>query len=189
MTEASPADGRADGRCDVAALVADFHAELYRYACRLTGSTVDAEDLTQQTFLIAQRKLDQLRQATCVRSWLYAVLRNTYLKMKRRRFPATAALLDLDIEDVPQNAKPDDVDREKIQAAIDELPDEFKIVVLAFYFEDCSYREIADRLNVPPGTVMSRLSRAKSHLRARLFAPEIARGPQPKRKVVRGAHG
>src|SRR5262245_578763 len=76
----------ADGqrRVDVATLVAEHHAELFRYAYRLTGSVHDAEDLTQQTFLTAQAKLDQLRDAACARSWLYAIVRNTYLKSRRQ---------------------------------------------------------------------------------------------------------
>ena len=60
------------------------------------------------------------------------------------------------------------INREELQTAINELPDEFKLVLLLFYYEDCSYLEIAERLGLPAGTVMSRLSRAKGHLRARL---------------------
>ena len=76
---------------------------------------------------------------------------------------------------LPGAAVVDDIDREQLQAAINELPDEFKLVLLSFYFEDCSYREIAARFDLPAGTVMSRLSRAKNHLRARLFGSEMAR--------------
>ena len=60
------------------------------------------------------------------------------------------------------------MDLEQLQPALDELPEEFKVVVLMYYFEECSYKQIAEELDVPIGTVMSRLSRAKSHLRAKL---------------------
>ena len=80
-----------------------------------------------------------------------------------------------DIENVPDGVVDTlVVDREVLQTALDELPDGYKLVVLCFYFEDLSYREIAERLELPVGTVMSRLSRAKNLLRTRLLEPECA---------------
>lgn len=76
-----------DTRPDLASLVVEHHAVLYRYAFRLSGSAADAEDLTQQAFLVAQQKLDQVRSAECVRSWLFTVLRNCYLRSFRKRVP------------------------------------------------------------------------------------------------------
>jgi RNA polymerase sigma-70 factor (ECF subfamily) len=157
------------GPLDVAALVAEHHAELYRYAYRLTGSRPDAEDLTQHVFLMAQSRGEQLRDVGSIRNWLFAILRNSYLKLVRRRPPLPAASIELDIDSLPAPQKRIEIDGERLQAALDELPDEFKMVVLMFYFEGCSYREIAQRLEVPDGTVMSRLSRAKSHLRKKLL--------------------
>ena len=165
---------------DVAALVELHHAELYRYAYRLTGSVADAEDLTQHVFLVVQTKGSTLRDAGCVRSWLFTVLRNTYLKQRRRPPPLLAASLEIDLGTVPaadsvidhSDIVHSDIDTERLQSALDDLPGEFKMVLLLFYFEDCSYREIAERLNIPQGTVMSRLSRAKRHLRNRLVAAE-----------------
>jgi len=162
------ADGAAP--LDVGQLVADHHASLYRYAFRLAGSAVDAEDLTQQVFLIAQQKLDQVRDAQCVRSWLYTVLRNCFLKSRRQPSPLPAASIELDINAIPDEVLERDVDSERLQAAIDSLEDDFKLVVLLFYFEYRSYREIAGILGVPIGTVMSRLARAKARLRAALCA-------------------
>jgi RNA polymerase sigma-70 factor (ECF subfamily) len=145
-------------------LVADYHEALYRYAYRLSGSAPDAEDLTQQVFLIAQQKLDQVRDAQCVRGWLFTVLRNCYLKGRRKGLGLPVC--ELDVNTVPQApAAADLIDSEELQTAIDTLGDEFKLVVLQFYFEHRSYREIADCLGIPLGTVMSRLARAKSHLR------------------------
>ena len=65
-------------------------------------------------------------------------------------------------------------DPERLQNALDQLPSRFKVVVLMFYFEECSYREIAEQLELPIGTVMSRLSRAKGHLRDAVLAAEQA---------------
>jgi RNA polymerase sigma-70 factor (ECF subfamily) len=152
---------------DLVQLVTDHHAALYRYAFRLTGSAADAEDLTQEAFLIAQQKLGQIREAGNARSWLYTVLRNCFLRSASRRAPAASTDLgtEFDLDSIPEITDDQDVDRERLQQAINELADEFKVVLLMFYFEEKSYREIADALDVPPGTVMSRLSRAKSHLR------------------------
>src|SRR5207253_3457986 len=78
----------------LADLVDRHYALLYRYAYRLTGSEADAEDLTQQAFLIAQTKLDQLRNEECVKSWLCTIVRNAYLKDIRTKgsLPFTTAL-------------------------------------------------------------------------------------------------
>lgn len=154
-------------------LVAEHHAAVYRYAYRLCGSPHDAEDLSQQTFLAAQRKLEQLRDAASGRAWLFAILRNIWLKSLARRAPVPAANLDLDMEDLPAaGPSPQPFDPQRLQAALDELAPEFKLVVLMFYFEGCSYREMAAELDLPLGTVMSRLSRAKAHLRRRLGAAQ-----------------
>jgi RNA polymerase sigma-70 factor (ECF subfamily) len=144
-------------------LVHDHHQALYRYAYRLCGSVPDAEDLTQQVYLVAQQKLGQLRDAASARSWLFTILRNCYLKTARKRLALPIA--DFDVSVVPQPVAAGPLDSEDLQRAIDSLGDEFKIVVLMFYFEHYSYREIAELLDLPPGTVMSRLARAKGHLR------------------------
>lgn len=162
-----------ESRADITQLVADHHAVLYRYAYRLSGSPVDAEDLVQQTYLTALRKLDQVQSANAFRSWLFAVLRNTYLKSCRKRALVHAADWEISLENLPEEVRePPRVDSQELQAALDELPAEFRVVVLMFYFEHRSYKEIAVELDLPLGTVMSRLSRAKSHLRMRLTADE-----------------
>ena len=175
---------------DIATLVAEHHAAIYRYAYRLAGTECDAEDLTQQTFLAAQLKLDQLRDPEHGRGWLYAILRNSYLKMRRKRSPVAAACLELDIDAIPDEApEASAVDPERLQTAINELPDEFKVVLLLFYFEGCSYREIAEKLSLPAGTVMSRLSRAKGHLRSRLFDGELHAAPAQGELQAASRHG
>jgi RNA polymerase sigma-70 factor (ECF subfamily) len=163
-------------------LVADYHEALYRYAYRLSGSAPDAEDLTQQVFLIAQQKLDQVRDAQCVRGWLFTVLRNCYLKGRRKGLGLPVC--ELDVNTIPQAPPTDLIDSEELQTAIDTLGDEFKLVVLLFYFEHRSYREIADLLGIPLGTVMSRLARAKSHLRN--YLAELAETESAKHQITRG---
>ncbi len=158
---------------DFTALVVAHHAPLYRFAYRLCGCAAEADDLTQQAFLVAQQKLHQLREADRAGAWLFAVLRSCFLKSLRRQRPANAATLNLEVE---QFAGPtpeiDQVDREQLAAALAALPDEFRLVLMMFYFEELSYQEIAEQLEIPIGTVMSRLSRAKGHLRQRLGESE-----------------
>lgn len=167
---ASQFGGNALERVDLEHLVEAYSAALYRYAYRLSGSSADAEDLTQQVFLVAAQKLDQVRNAECIRPWLYAVLRNCYLHERRRIDREGAGFLANDLDELPEQVQASEIDRELLQLAIDELPEEYKLVVVMFYFEDCTYREIAERLGLPIGTVMSRLSRGKGHLRGRLLA-------------------
>ena len=158
---------------DVEQLVAEYHGMIYRYAYRLTGSIPDAEDLAQQVFLTAQRKLEQLRSVESVRSWLFTILRNHFLKECQKRRPISAESLQLDVNTIPAEIpEKTHVDRERLQQAVDELPARYRLVLAMFYYEDCSYREIADRLDLPIGTVMSRLARAKGHLRSKLLKAE-----------------
>jgi RNA polymerase sigma-70 factor, ECF subfamily len=157
---------------DVAQLVADHHRAVYQYAYRLTGSVQDAEDLAQQVFLIAQRKIGQLRNMDAAGSWLFAILRNCFLRGKQRRRPALAGDLDLDVDLIPAEGLPEGGDSGRLQEALNRLPELFRLVVVMFYFEECSYREIADELELPIGTVMSRLARAKDQLRLMMFEGE-----------------
>lgn len=174
---------------DVTTLVALHHAAVYRYACRLCGCPTEAEDLAQQTFLIAQRKLHQIREPARACSWLLAVVRSCFLKSIRKPRPVPAQNIELDVDQVAdETPSTDDVDREQLAAALAELPEEFRLVVLMFYFEDLPYQEIAAELEIPIGTVMSRLSRAKGHLRKKLTEngerklPQLAT-PSPARRV------
>src|SRR5262245_25885473 len=153
-------------------LVEDHYQVLYRFAFRLSGSATDAEDLTQETFCQAQRNLAQLRDAARAKSWLFSILRNAYLhrlRSAKRQQPLTPdALADLP-ERLPDPLP--EIDSAQLQQALGELPEDFRSPLLLFYFEDFSYREIAEQLQVPLGTVMSRLARAKAHLRGRLLQP------------------
>ncbi len=154
-----------DYRPDLREIVVRHHEAVYRYAYRLAGNQADAEDLTQQAFLVAQQRLSQVRDINKVLGWLFSVLRNCYLKSCRRNRKFLSDGVEVDIEQVPEPPQREEIDEAELQLALAELPDEFRIVVLMFYFEDCSYKEIAARLEIPIGTVMSRLARAKGHLR------------------------
>lgn len=151
-------------------LVEDYYQPLYRYAYRLSGSAADAEDLTQETFCQAQRKLTQLRDGDRVKGWLFAILRNAYLHRLRSEKVEKAVPLD-GVGELPDRemAELPEIDPERLQAALNELPEVFRTPVILYYFEDFSYREIAEQMALPLGTVMSRLSRGKSWLRNRLF--------------------
>lgn len=160
-------------RMEIAQLVAEHHQAVYRYAYRLSGSVADAEDLSQQVFLAAQQKLDQLHSPEKARNWLFAVLRNEFLKGRRRIQRLGSPDPKLSVTCIPAATPGDeDIDRERLQQAISSLSAEYRAVLLMFYFEDLSYREIAEQLDMPIGTVMSRLARAKQSLRRTLFKSE-----------------
>ncbi|MGE5191117.1 MAG: RNA polymerase sigma factor [Deltaproteobacteria bacterium] len=159
--------------CKLVDLVERYYALLYRYAYRLTGSEADAEDLTQQTFLMAQAKWNQLRDERKAKSWLFAIARNAYLKELR----APTCLVTEALDELPgpsQDGPESDFDEEQLQNVLNDLPEEFRSPVVLFYFEEFSYKEIAEQMDVPVGTIMSRLARAKAFLRQRLTVPEPA---------------
>jgi RNA polymerase sigma-70 factor (ECF subfamily) len=155
-------------------LVADHYVSLYRYAYRLSGSAADAEDLTQEAFCKAQASLEQLRERERARPWLFSILRNAYLHRIRSAKQQRCVSLD-DTEELPDGL-PDpipDFDSEQLQQALNELPEVFRNVIVLYYFEDFSYRAIAEQMDLPIGTVMSRLARAKGYLKARLLASSL----------------
>lgn len=157
---------------EITTLVEQHYESVYRFAYRLCGASHVAEDLTQQGFLDAQRKLDTLREPDKARAWLFMIVRNLH----RRRLRDMGTRGEVALESLPE--PPDDavkslpLDNERLQDALSELAEEFRTVVVLFYFRELSYREIADHLDVPVGTVMSRLSRAKQYLRGRLNAED-----------------
>lgn len=157
---------------DITQLVADHHQAVYRYAFRLTGSVPDAEDLTQQVFLVANEKLGGLRKPGSARGWLFAILRNHFRNQFRKERPTPAADLYLNIENIPQREELAEIDRERLQHGLDALPAAFRMVIVMFYYEQLSYREMAETLGIPIGTVMSRLARAKGHLRSQLLSKD-----------------
>ena len=157
---------------NVQRLVDEHYVGLYRYAYRLAGSAADAEDLTQEAFCKAQLKLRQLRDPARAKSWLYCILRNLYLqKVRAEKSQHCVSLNDMnEVPERPPGPLPP-IEPERLQQALNELPEVFRTPVILYYFEDFSYRDIAEQMDLPLGTVMSRLARAKAHLRARLVEP------------------
>lgn len=171
-------------------LVEGHYAVIYRYAYRLTGRTADAEDLTQLTFLTAQRKLDQLRDPESARSWLFTIARNGYLKSLRSRPTAGQVSLESvgEVEDETYGELA--VDGERLQQVLDEMPEDFRTPIILFYFDDFTYKEIAAQMELPLGTVMSRLARGKSYLRRRLASSSVLaeQTTEPDARDVPAAH-
>jgi len=158
-------------QASVQSLVDEHYEALYRYAYRLSGRATDAEDLVQETYCKAQEKLSQLREPERAKAWLFSILRNGYLhRFRASQHPRMLTLEE--IHDFPEPAENlPEVEPEKLQQALNDLPEVFRTPVIMFYFEEFSYRDIAEQMEVPIGTVMSRLARAKAFLRDRLFPP------------------
>jgi RNA polymerase sigma-70 factor (ECF subfamily) len=151
-------------------LVDQHYESLYRYAYRLAGSSADAEDLTQEAFCKAQLNLAQLRDSQRAKPWLFSILRNAYLHRLRadRQQPCVSLECVGDVAEPLPEVLPE-VDPERMQQALNDLPEVFRTPIILYYFEDFGYREIAEQMDLPMGTVMSRLARAKAYLRARLL--------------------
>lgn len=164
-------------------LVDAHYAPLYRFALSLARNSSDAGDLVQQTFFIWATKGEALREMSKAKSWLFTTLYREFLRGRRRDARATS------LEDLPpgeQDIAAEDVDRvakldaATVIAALQSVDEVFRAPLTLFYLEDLSYLEIAEALEVPIGTVMSRLSRGKAQLRAALEREENA----AKSKVV-----
>ena len=148
---------------------------LYGYALALSRDRADAEDLVQETCLRAIRASGQLRADSHVKGWLFTILRNIWLNQIRQR-RTTPQVVELDLDgsdgtglssnvDDPHTSYVSQLERDQVRAAIHELPLEFREIVILREFEDLSYQQIADILDCPLGTVMSRLARARVRLR------------------------
>ena len=149
-------------------LVAEYYEPLYRFAFSLTRTEPDAHDLTQQTFYIWATRGHQLRDPSKRKAWLFTTLHRAFLQMHRRqtRFP------HYDLDEVPPDdvpAAPSDIATEadsiQVLSALAKVDEVYQAAVALFYLEDCSYKEIAAMLEVPVGTVKSRLSRGLVQLR------------------------
>jgi RNA polymerase sigma-70 factor, ECF subfamily len=165
---------------DFIQLVDRFYPALYRFALSLARSEADACDLTQQTFYVWAKKGSALREAEKAKSWLFTTLYREFLR-GRRRGERMTPLDNIEGTDVEQaTLEPETVsslDAEVVMDALREVDEAFRAPLTLFYIEELSYQEIADVLEIPIGTVMSRLSRGKAQLRARLaIAKQTAAG-------------
>ncbi len=154
--------------------VEHHHAPLFRFAFRLSGSHQDAEDLVHDTFLSAANNKSPLRAPEAVRGWLFAILRNHFLMRVRRRQQSGFETLPEDLPEGPttSGARDDGPDVELLQRLLNQMPEGYRTPLILFFFEEFSYREIAEQMGVPVGTVMSRLARAKDWIRQRYPWPE-----------------
>ncbi len=155
------------GELDFQILVDEHYGPLYRFAMSLTHTESDACDLVQETFLTWAAKGHQLRDASKVKSWLFTTLHRRFLESQRRttRFPHVE--INDAVEDLP-HVEPELVSRLDAQTILDllgQVDPQFKAAVALFYLEDCSYNEIAAVLEVPLGTVKSRIARGLAQLR------------------------
>jgi RNA polymerase sigma-70 factor (ECF subfamily) len=141
---------------------------LLRVACRLCADGADAEDLVQETLLLAWRSFHQFRQDSNVRAWLFRILFNTFYARGRRLRAAPPAVPAESVETF--SAAPDHsvIEAMDVARALTALPVEQRAVLLLGVVEGFTCRELADILSLPIGTVMSRLSRARQALRAQL---------------------
>jgi RNA polymerase sigma-70 factor (ECF subfamily) len=146
----------------------------------LARNASDAEDLVQETYLRAMPAMGRLRADSNVKSWLFTILRNIWLnQLRQRRTTHQVPSADLDqytadlspttLED-PHSLLVSKVDRDQVRDAIQQLPTDYREIILLREYEELSYQEIANVLVCPIGTVMSRLGRARSKLRTLLAA-------------------
>ena len=152
---------------DFETVVARYYEPLYRFAISLTRSEADACDLAQQTFYMWATKGHQLRDASKVKSWLFTTLYRAFLESRRTltRFPhieLTEADSDLPVI-LPEAAR--QLDAMQAVEALAQMDAIYRAPVALFYLEDCSYQEIADILEVPIGTVKSRMARGLAQLK------------------------
>jgi len=159
---------------------------LYRVALRLTGNQPDADDLVQETMLKAYRAWDQYQQGTNAKGWLLTILRNSFINEYRRRarHPETvdvdtlepyAVFSEVQDED-PQGTFFDRIVDDEVLRAIDDLPEAFREAVVLSDVEGMSYQEIARILEVPVGTVKSRLFRGRHALQRKLYHYAVEQG-------------
>jgi len=169
---------------------------LYSMAMRLTRQPQEAEDLVQETLLRAFRFFDKFERGTNFKAWVFKILKNAFINRYRKAqqepdtvdFDAIEEGLESLVADAPGGATgPTDPERVffdsvidgEIEKAIDELPADFRMVLLMAVVEEMSYKEIAAALSIPIGTVMSRLHRARRMLQGRLLDYGRQRGIVP----------
>ena len=151
--------------------------ELFGTAVRLTGSRADAEDLVQEAVMRAWAFWDRFQSGTNARAWMHRILMNTFINGYRRKKREREMLAEVRLAEQRKpwwrhdslGAQRDGMSDE-VEAALASLPDEFRAVVLLVDYDELSYKEVADVLACPIGTVMSRLHRGRRILKRRLRA-------------------
>ncbi len=166
---------------------------VFRFALRLAGTQDEAEDLVQDTYFRAFRAWEQYAPGTRCKSWLFTICRNVFLRQRERGQRHDEILTETAYEDpralsreapvfaASKNADPEgeffrSIVDEEILRAIDDLPDEYRMAVVLSDLEDLSYSEIAEVMEIPVGTVKSRLFRGRRRLQERLHAYAVEMG-------------
>ncbi|MFA6455565.1 MAG: sigma-70 family RNA polymerase sigma factor [Bacteroidota bacterium] len=162
---------------------------LYNYALRMTGNKEDANDLLQETFLKAYRFWNKFEQGTNLRAWLFRIMKNTYINVYRKEVKEPDKVDYDEIEgfyNLVRDRNGDDNDLQEkmfgqlldddVSAALESLPEEFRTVVILCDIEGLAYEEIAEFLQIPVGTVRSRLHRGRKLLYVKLYDYAKQRG-------------
>jgi RNA polymerase sigma-70 factor, ECF subfamily len=174
-------------------LAMEYMGPLYSAALRMTRNPSDAEDLVQETYLKAYRAFGSFKEGTNLKAWLYRILTNTFINSyrARRRRPEQTEIDDVEdlylyrrlggLEAVSAGRSAEEEVLEHftetdVKDAIEALPEQFRVAVLLADVEGFSYKEIAEILEVPIGTVMSRLHRGRRALQKTLHNFGTARG-------------
>lgn len=170
------------------ALIQKHQARAYQYAYRLTKDVEEASDVVSEAFVRVYRALGNFKGESAFTTWLYRILTNCYLDMRKKQNSRRTISLDdsqptedgdlqLQVEDTAPTPHQHAESRERIRtisAAVDELPEYQKAMIMMYHVEMLSYEEIAESLDLPIGTVKSRLNRARTTLRERLsIEPEL----------------
>ena len=146
--------------------------DLYRTAKRLTRSEIEADDLVQETYMQAWKSFGQYELGTNCRAWLYKILFNKYDHLRRKQFTQAKYFQEADellLEfSTAKPSLPEYLTDGEVIAALKKLPEHYRSVVLLADVQEFDYREVAEILEIPIGTVMSRLNRARTQLKRSL---------------------
>src|SRR5215831_3359842 len=165
---------------DFESLVGRYYSSLYKFAYSLTQAEADACDLTQQTFYIWATKGHQLRDASKVKTWLFTTLHREFLESRRRhtRFPHyELSQVDFELPTVSP-LRVNQLDSPGVMHALAQVDEVYQAPVSLFYLQDCSYKDIAEILEVPMGTVKSRIARGIAQLHRILTGSDTAQKSQ-----------
>lgn len=163
-------------------LLTDPHIQLmYNMALRYCGNSFDAEDILQEAMYIAFKSYDQLQDETKCKAWLLTILRRVYLKEIRQNSTRPVAVEDISCLPLMEHQIAGDhslkFEKEETAATVrhclSQLPENYQTPTLLYFMDEMSYQEIAETLEMPIGTVMSRLSRAKQLLKKKLLQQSI----------------
>ena len=155
------------------AIVSEHYEPLFRFALSLTRAESDAKDLTQQTFYVWAKKGHQLRDISKVKTWLFTTLHRVFLKGQQRQTRFHHDDLQEVSEQLPALLPElaDQLDSSQVLRALAKVDEVYQAAVALFYLEDCSYKDVAEILEVPVGTVKSRIARGIGQLR-KILSPD-----------------